>query len=59
MPHKHPPRVPPERGDRVRLRGRDATGVLKTIGSRGWACVDWDVVGAGPRFVHLGELERV
>jgi hypothetical protein len=59
---KGPPRPPPntpEVGDRCKLRGREATGKLISIGDRQWASVEWDTVKAGPRIVHLFELERI
>lgn len=48
----------PERGDRVRLRGKAATGELLTIEpERLWAHVKWDE--SGPKYVHLHELEKL
>ena len=56
-------RVPPnspERRDIVRLRGRTAEGVLKTIDPVSlWACVEWFPGKEGPRYCHLFELEKL
>lgn len=52
-------------GDRVRLRGRGFTGILRTTGPRpGWAGVEWDSPrvnerGIGPVVCHIAELEKV
>lgn len=52
------PAKTPERGDRVRLRGRGNTGVLRKYDPESnWAVVEWDT--DGPRFCHRFELERI
>jgi hypothetical protein len=53
-----PPVNTPSVGDRVRLRGRQAWGQLKSVSAELWAQVDWATDGAGPRIVHLHELEK-
>lgn len=46
-------------GDRVRLRGKAAKGVLTDIDTRThWSKVDWDWGHEGPQVVHLHELEK-
>jgi hypothetical protein len=53
-----PPANTPERGDRVKLRGKASTGELLTIEpERLWAHVKWDE--SGPKYVHLHELEKL
>lgn len=49
----------PKRGERCKLRGRPATGVLKTFNELKWAVVEWDADARGPKFIHLNELEAV
>lgn len=51
----------PTEGDRVKLRGRDAVGVLHKLGGpeRKWASVRWDVKLSAPGLVHLHELEII
>lgn len=53
-----PPTNTPTIGDNVRLRGRPAWGVLKSVDVRLWAQVDWAEGAAGPKFVHLHELVK-
>jgi len=55
---KAPPNTP-ERGDRVRLRGKDfGEGVLKKFDPEtNWSTVEWDE--DGPKVCHRFELERV
>lgn len=49
--------VLPERGDRVKLRGRPNSGTLRKYDpASNWATVEWDV--SGPKFCHRLELER-
>jgi hypothetical protein len=46
----------PERGERVKLRGRKPTGVLvKYDPETNWATVEWDTTG--PRCCHRAKLE--
>lgn len=54
---KEPPDLP-EVNDRVKLRGRDAVGILRQINARNWARIEWDVPGSAPRICHLYELEK-
>ena len=55
-----PPPNTPIVGDRVRLRGRQAWGQLKSVTiTDQWARVDWSTDGAGPKLVHLHELEKI
>lgn len=54
-----PPVDTPKVGDRVRLRGRLATGLLTKVDARKWADVAWEADAAGPKIVHLFELEQV
>lgn len=49
----------PEIGDKVKLRGREPVGTLKSINDRSWAKVEWEAGKEGPRFVHLQELEKL
>ncbi len=56
---KAPPNLP-DRKDRVKRRGRDdgRRGVLSKMDDETlWATVTWDD-GAGPKMVHLYEVER-
>jgi hypothetical protein len=48
-------------GDWVKLRGRLPIGTITEIDKRKWTRVDWDPTKApaGPRLVHLDELETV
>lgn len=48
----------PERGDRVKLRGKVPQGILGTMNNLSWCCVDWDN-GVGPKFCHIKELEVI
>jgi hypothetical protein len=55
-----PPKNLPDRGDRCRLRGRDAAGQLATYDPYSlWAKVIWDDGVLAPIFVHLHELEKI
>lgn len=55
-----PPVKTPSVGDRVRLRGRSATGVLRSVRENNkWSDVEWDANTPGPRIVHLFELEQL
>ncbi len=46
----------PERGERVRLRGREPVGVLVRYDPESnWATVEWDATG--PKICHRRELE--
>jgi hypothetical protein len=48
----------PERGDRVRLRGRPNYGTLtKYNPDSDWATVEWE--NGGPKICHRRELERI
>lgn len=50
----------PELGERCKLRGRPASGVVeKIIREWQWAIVKWDEGITAPRIVHHHELERV
>lgn len=49
----------PKVGSRVRLRGRQATGLLTKVDARKWADVTWEADAAGPKIVHLFELEAI
>lgn len=52
-----PEKKHPKRGDRVALRGRGKSGVLKTMDDdSNWVCVDWDI--SGPKICHLFELQH-
>lgn len=59
---KQPPNTP-RVGDRVKLRGKAATGVLNFVNVNLWSTVKWDEgvdLGLGaPRIVHLFELEKI
>jgi hypothetical protein len=55
-----PPVKTPVVGDRVRLRGRGATGVLRAVRENNkWSDVEWDINAPGPLIVHLFELEQL
>ena len=46
-------------GDRVKLRGRLPTGVLRHVDPVSkWARVEWDSEAVGPQIVHFKELEH-
>lgn len=48
----------PKEGDRVKLRGREPTGIISNINStNNWTKVKWD--DKGPLICHLYELERI
>ena len=50
------------KGDRVKLRGREPSGVIKTMDRDShWVCVLWDKTGdkTGPKYVHEYELELI
>ena len=48
------------KGDRVKLRGREPSGVIKTMDRDShWVCVIWDEGKIGPKYVHEYELELV
>lgn len=50
---------PPQRGDRVQLRGRESRGVLRTIYDElQWCVVEWDPDDPGPKYVHIRELDK-
>lgn len=46
-------------GNKVKLRGKDARGVLIWVNGRNWAQVAWDLDWTGPSIVHLHELETI
>lgn len=47
----------PERGDRVKLRGRPHVGILRKYDPESqWATVEWDCLG--PKVCHRYELEH-
>ena len=48
-----------DRGDRVKLKGREPCGVIQTMDDDHWVCVQWDKNKPGPKFVHEFELEIV
>jgi len=50
------PKNPPEKGERVKLRGRSPRGTLRSINDLSWCCVEWD--DGGPGLCHLHELEK-
>lgn len=58
MRAKGPPNAP-EVGDRVRLRGRIATGIVQSINKLSWVQVKWETGAGGPTLVHLFELEKL
>jgi hypothetical protein len=48
------------KGDRVKLKGREPQGVVKTMGKDDhWVRVDWDADKKGPKYVHEFELEII
>lgn len=48
------------KGDRVKLKGREPTGTVKTTGKDDhWVCVEWDKNKKGPKYVHEFELEII
>ncbi len=50
----------PQKGDRVKLRGREPEGIVKTFGlSPEWVVVGWDTDKPGPKYVHELELEVI
>jgi hypothetical protein len=54
---KRPPNTP-DRGDKVRLRGRAHEGVLVKYDPESlWSTVEWEA--QGPKVCHLYELEKV
>jgi hypothetical protein len=53
------PKNLPEVGERVKLRGRTATGKMVALSERGWADVEWDAEHTAPVICHLHELERL
>lgn len=57
-PKSKGPMNPPVVGDRVKLRGKAASGTLTHMNDRKWARVDWDENARGPLVVHLFELEK-
>jgi hypothetical protein len=57
---KKPKFEPPKRFDFVKLRGRDAKGLLyKMDDETKWCTVEWDPDHKGPKYVHLFELEKI
>ncbi len=47
-----------EKGDRVKLKGRDPEGYISTMDKEShWVCVNWDK--QGPKYVHEFELEVI
>ena len=46
-----------KRGDRVKLRGREPFGTLKTMSPAEWCVVEWESEKPGPKYVGLKELE--
>lgn len=45
-------------GQRVKLKGREPTGIIKAFGlSPQWVSVDWDSGVKGPKYVHVLELD--
>lgn len=54
---KPPPNLPSV-GGRVKLRGRQALGVLRSVNPESnWSRVDWDEGVKAPLICHLYELE--
>ena len=49
-----------EKGDRVKLKGREPIGSVKTMGKDDhWIRVEWDEGKEGPKYVHEFELEAI
>ena len=49
-----------KKGDRVKLKGREPIGFVKTMGSdNDWIRVNWDEGKEGPKYVHKFELEII
>lgn len=53
------PKIVPQIGQPVRLKGREPAGILKFLADRGWAFVAWTTTTKGPRIVHIDELEVI
>ena len=48
------------KGDRVKLRGREPTGTVWKMGKDDhWIQVEWDQNKKGPKYVHEFELEII
>jgi hypothetical protein len=49
-----------KKGDRVKLKGREPIGYVKTMGSdNNWIRVNWDKGKEGPKYVDKFELEII
>ena len=50
-----------KKGDRVKLKGREPVGYVKTMDKDGnhWIRVEWDEGKEGPKYVHEFELDVI
>ncbi len=50
----------PKRGSKVKLKGRNPFGVIKTMDEESkWVHVEWNKNTPGPKYCHLYELEEI